>query len=183
MENTFNILAIDPGNNLGVSIMTINALDFSIVNIYSRTIILDSLVPDIHSDKMLYKLNALSSIVSDLIYNYSPLAVGIETAFLNSRFPKAVMQLSQYTAIIEMSINSINSFIKIFKYAPRYIKSNVGAGGNANKEDMLSNILTIGELMAHVDIKNMSEHEIDAIAIAYTTLKEIRNYPMIMYAV
>ncbi|MGE3591445.1 MAG: hypothetical protein AB7G52_02965, partial [Arcobacter sp.] len=74
MENTFNILAIDPGNNLGVSIMTINALDFSIVNIYSRTIILDSLVYDIQSDKMLYKLNALSSIVSDLIYNYSPLA-------------------------------------------------------------------------------------------------------------
>ncbi|MGE3593076.1 MAG: hypothetical protein AB7G52_11385, partial [Arcobacter sp.] len=101
----------------------------------------------------------------------------------NSRFPKAVMQLSQYTAIIEMSINSINSFIKIFKYAPRYIISNVGAGGNANKEDMLSNILTIGELMVHIDVKNMSEHEIDAVAIAYTTLKEIRTYPMIMYAV
>ena len=43
---------------------------------------------------------------------------------------------------------------------------------------MLKAIKNIPELSNKIDTTLLTEHEIDAIAIAYTMLKEIRLYPL-----
>jgi Holliday junction resolvasome RuvABC endonuclease subunit len=181
-ENTFKLIAIDPGNNIGISIYTLKNITFEIVDIQTFTIILENRIPDYVFDKMFYKLQILNSVVMDLAAIHRPLAVGIELPFLNSRFPKAVMQLSQYVSVIEAAFYNVDPFIKFFKYPPKYIKA-VGSGkGNADKNDMLKAVNNNNELNIHVNPNLLSEHEVDAILIGYTAILEIRQFPFCLYA-
>jgi Holliday junction resolvasome RuvABC endonuclease subunit len=183
MDNLINILTIDPGNNIGVSIITVDVRDFSIVNIETRLYVLENLIPvmDDNFNKLLYKLSVIQDIVTDLYVAYNPIALGVETSFLNTRFPKAVLQLSQYVAVIEHTMYTLNTRIKMFRYMPRYIKRILGAGGSADKDDMMVTMSAIDELTNHINPYILSEHEVDAIAIGYTVLMEIREFPYILY--
>ncbi len=183
MDNLINIIAIDPGNNIGVAIFTIDVRDFSIVSIETKLFILENIIGPLDDDfnKLLYKLNIIQTIVTDLYTAYDPIALGVETSFLNTRFPKAVMQLSQYVAVIEHTMYVLNTRIKLFRYMPRYIKREIGAGGSADKDDMMITVSALEEVTDLINPYVLSEHEVDAIAIAYTMLLEIRRYPFILY--
>ena len=173
MDNYFNILGIDPGKNLGLSILSIDVNTYKILNSTTLTFKLDR-----EEDDMLTRLTTLNNIITNIQAIYKPIACGYETPFMNSKFPKAVGQLSQYVSIIELTLRTNNPFIKIFSYAPKYVKAaffnNNGISGNANKDDMLSNLLTIKELVAVTSPDMMTEHEVDATAIAYIVLQNIR---------
>lgn len=181
--NTFKLLGIDPGNNVGVAIYTIDAKTLEIIAIETRLFILENHIDNLAIDKIPLKVLALNNIVNELLVKHDPLIVGFELAFLNMRFPKAVMQLAQYTSIIEYTFRLDNPFIKFFKYPPKYIKASVGAGGNADKNDMMKAIKKIPEITKYILPEYRSEHEIDALSIGYTALNEIRKYPHILYAV
>ena len=178
MENTFTIIGIDPGNNLGVSIFTLDH-DLNILSIQPITYRLDTYFFTISTNEMVNKLYYIKSIITNLIYTYEPLVISIESAFMNSRFPKAVMTLSQYVGTIELTIKELNNFIKIFKYAPKYVKSII-CKGDANKDDMLNNIVKIEEIAKVLDTTSTTEHSIDATAICYTGLLHIRQYPYLL---
>lgn len=180
---TFTLLGIDPGNNVGVAIYTVNAKTLEVISVSTRLFILDNHIDATAIDRIPLKILALNAIVNELIVKYDPLVVGFELAFLNMRFPKAVMQLAQYTSIIEYTFRCDNPFIKFFKYPPKYIKSAIGAGGNADKNDMTSAIKRIPEITKFILPDYRTEHEIDALSIGYTALNEIRKYPHILYAV
>lgn len=181
--NSFNIIGIDPGNNLGVSILTIDSKTFNIINIRTHIFVLEDYSSSIILDKKISKLYYITNVIPSYLYNlYNPKAIGIETAFLNTRFPKAVMHLSQYVGNLDLSFRSLDSFIKIFKYPPKYIKGIISTG-DANKNDMLIGISKIKELKDILDYSKLTEHEIDAIAIAYVTLQEIRKYPLVLCSI
>lgn len=175
--NLCNIIGIDPGNNFGISILTIDSITKDIVAVNTEFYILDHYISPYTTDKVITKLEYINKIVNYLIDNYEPASIAFETAFMNIRFPKAVINLSQYVGTLENSIINKNCFISIFKYAPKYIKSIVSTG-DADKNDMLKAIKNIPELSNKIDTTLLTEHEIDAIAIAYTMLKEIRLYPL-----
>lgn len=179
--NNFNIVSIDPGNNIGISIYTINSLDLSIVNIETRLLILNNFLEN-DIDKMLTRLMVINNIIKDIHTIYNPLCIGLETSFLNLRFPKAVMQLSQYVGIIEFTSRDINPKCKFFRYMPKFIKSEIMAGGGADKNDMTKAVNNIKEITTFVNPLLLSEHEVDSLAIGYTMLIEIRKYPFILYA-
>lgn len=181
MDNTFYLIGIDPGNNLGISIFHIDN-NFNILDITTYTHCLDHFYFSISPNKIINKLYYLKSIITNLLDYYHPLSVSIESAFMNNKFPKAIMNLSQYVGTIELSVREYSSFIKVFKYAPKYVKS-VICKGDANKEDMLTNIKKIEEINKHLDYSNITEHSIDATAIAYTSLIEIREDPFILAAI
>lgn len=180
MRECFNILGFDPGGNLGLAAMSIDVKTYEIISIETNTFILDKYLNN-KNNVMMDRLVYLNSTVTSICNHYRPVAVGMESAFMNIRFATAVMQLSQYCGTIELSISSYNPFIKIFKYPPKYVKSASIGNGNANKEDMLKGIKKIPELNKHIN--TLGEHEIDAIAIAYIALLQIRNNPMILCAI
>lgn len=180
-KNTFNIIGIDPGNNLGVAIYTINGENNQIVKITTFKKVLDNL-NEVSGDKTIFRLTHLQKVIREIVLEYKPVMVGIETAFLNKKYPLAVIQLSQYTAIIEMTILAINPFIKMGKFAPKKIKMYSGLA-TANKDDMLELINGVVELQPHLNTTNISEHEIDAIAIGYIVLNQIRENPLILLTI
>lgn len=180
-NESFNIVSIDPGNNIGVSIIEVELPNYNIINIDTTFIVLENNISKDSNDKILDKLNVLNKIVSDLINIYNPVAFSIEAAFMNVRFPKAVMQLSQYVGIIDHTIQVNNPFIKVFKYPPKYIKARVVGSGNADKDAMMIGVTSIEEIASKIDTSRLSEHEVDAVAIGYTALQEIREFPFILY--
>lgn len=167
----YNIIGIDPGNNLGISIFTISSKDNSIYSISTSFYNLEHYefyFPPNKSNKLLY----IEKIILDLCNKYSPVAVAIEEPFINTKFPKAITSLSRVLSIIEFTLTKYYPNIKLFTYAPKLIKANV-IKGEANKTDMKLGIDNIEELK--IDTRDLTEHEVDAIGIAYTLLLEIRE--------
>lgn len=182
-SDTINIISIDPGNNLGVSIYKLDAYTLEIVGIETRLRVLEKQVkPDEDEDyKLLNKLSYLSNFIKRLIEEFEPVAIGIETAFLNMKFPKAVINLSQYVSTIEMTAYKENKHIKFFRYKPKFIKKGIEAGGDAKKEDMTKAVLKIKDITKFVKPDLLSEHEVDSLAIGYILIKELREFPFILY--
>jgi len=178
MSDIFYVVGIDPGSNTGVAIAGLSAVDLSIRSLESFTLKLTDV--DNVDNIMLNRVQYLQKVCKLLANRYNPNAIGVEAAFLNSRFPKAVMQLSQYTMAIEQTFYSHDSFVKIFRYPPKYVKKYIGAGGNADKDDMTRAVFNIAELSNKIDLNVLTEHEIDAMAILYITVDNIRRQPHLL---
>jgi Holliday junction resolvasome RuvABC endonuclease subunit len=181
-EDYINILAIDPGSNIGVSIYTISVPDLVILNIETYFIDLsyfDKADPEVN--RLRNKLISLESCITELINVYQPHILAIEDTFVNFRFPKSAVFLAQYIATVELTVSRLNPFITIYKYAPKYIKSGVGAGGTADKNVMMERVSAIPEITNFVDTRNKSEHEIDSLAIGYITIDMLRANPGILF--
>lgn len=188
MIETFKIIGIDPGTNTGISIYTIALPTFEIINIETKLYVLKNLVPDPTEDTIYYnhmyeRTKLLYSIIQNIIIEEQPLAVAYEAAFMNTKFATAVIQLTQYTSTIERSIRDYDKNIKILKYPPKWIKKYVGAGGTADKDDMLSNLRTIPVINNMLPLDKLSEHEIDATSIAYVLYNDILIQPWMLYMV
>lgn len=181
-DDFFYLISIDPGSNIGVAIYKIRGYDLAILGVETLVIPLENFISPMATDKLLAKLRYLESVVQYLSLTYNPLVIAIEEAFLNIKFPLAVMQLSQYLAIILNTFNTNNPSIKIFKYAPRYVKRMFDAGGNADKNAMTLALSVNTELSVFINPMVLCEHEIDAAAIGYVALAEVRMFPLVLYA-
>lgn len=179
--NTFNILSIDPGNNIGLSILTIDINTLEILDIISITYVLSDYIDDESIFKLTDKCLMLNNILLSNLNYFNPLVVVYEEAFMNSRFPKSIIQLSQYINTINLTVKNFNSWIKIFSYPPKYIKKFIGAGGSAEKDDMKKALLQIPEIFTKINLNTLTEHSIDSIAIGYIVLKEIRQQQYLLW--
>jgi len=184
MNNTYKIISIDPGNNIGVSIYELTADTHSVVSIETKTIVLNNYAGAIVlEDRLLEKLIHINKVCNELYNTHSPLALVVESAFLNSKFPKAVMQLSQYIATIELVFKQNNQLIKIFRYPPKLVKARIANNGNADKNMMLASVNKIEEITKKVNTNLLTEHEIDSLAIGYTAILEFRKNPVLLYKI
>jgi Holliday junction resolvasome RuvABC endonuclease subunit len=182
MNETFRIVSIDPGTNIGISIMTIDCITFEVVAIETRVVTLNNYTyADDSSDRLLEKLIHLNKVCYEIAYSYSPIAIFVESAFLNMRFPKAVIQLSQFIATIETTFIQALPMIKIFRYPPKYVKKLISEYGGATKDGMLDAINKIPNIGMLINTSLLTEHEVDAVAIGYVGLMEITQFPHLLY--
>lgn len=178
---TINILSIDPGTNMGVTIYTVSVPDLTIVNVVTTVIDLSNhTTDDPLSKNLLLRIQIIQSYIREIMIAYQPHILAMEAAFVNSRFPKSVMYLSQYIAAIELTVTEYNPFIKIFNYAPKMVKSVVSKNGKADKNDITNALLGIGEISSKIDVTYVSEHEADSIAIGYVCVLELRSNPVLL---
>lgn len=169
---TFNVIGFDPGKNLGFSCIEVD-VNFNIKNIETRIYYLDSMIYSPYS--MFNKLEYLCQIIHSLLIEKDPVLVGMEQVFKH-RFANAVIQLSQYTGAIEYTVRSFNPYLMFRTYPPKTVKKMIGATGEADKHKMLSTISKINDIRPFIR-DNITEHEVDAIAIAYITLMNFKKMP------
>lgn len=179
-DNIYTIIGTDPGGHLGVGILYVDIFTLEIKKIESTTITLEKYVKN---DTMLERLMLLENIITKLYYDIQPAAVSMEVSFMNMKYPNAVMILTQYVSTIEKTWYNCNPFLRIFKYAPMYIKSKMSGTGKADKDDMRKAMSKHKELNKLVDLEYMSEHEVDAVSIAYTALLEIRDFRYYLWTI
>ena len=175
MEDTIKILAIDPGGNTGVSVYTITVPSLTIVNIETFFIDLTYYDKENGYERLKNKLLGLEKTILSLIEFYQPHILAIEDTFVNNRFPKSAIYLSQYIATIELTVMRHNRFISIFKYAPKLIKKYMTGKGNADKDEMLAALLKNNEILPFVNTNTLTEHEIDSLAIGYLAIVQLRT--------
>lgn len=174
--DVFNIIGFDPGKNLGFSNITVDSNTFNIVDIETRIYYLDTMIYSPCS--MFNKLEYLSSIVNSLLLEKRPILVGMEQVFKH-RFANAVIQLAQYTCTIEYVVRAYDPYLRFMTYPPKVVKKLIGATGDADKHKMLHTIQSIPDINPFIK-SNITEHEVDAIAIAYITLQYFKKIPEIL---
>ena len=173
-------MAIDPGTNMGVSIISISVPDIKIIGISTSSIDLSIMTkPNELQDNLLLRTQVIQKMMREIMFMYRPRVLAMEAAFVNSRFPKSVMYLSQYIGAISLTVTEMDPFIKIFNYPPKKVKATV-SGGKANKDDMMAAVAKITEITDCIDPTKLTEHEVDSLAIGYTYLKELRNNPVLL---
>ena len=178
------LAGIDPGGHtLGLSYMTLDVRDGSIVRVDSMTIVSDYL-PDgmsglevSHSERYnrLYRLQV--RLINDFKY-HQPSMVVCESPFFNRFRPMAYGSLSELLAMIRTSVVLYNSDDPFKTYSPSEIKKGIRAGHISDKKAMQNAIKKITEITSVLSkpIDSCSEHEIDAIAACYTHLNLFRLY-------
>ena len=173
--STFNIMGIDPGSrNVGVSIFNLNN-DLSINHIKTYNLNIDIENDNGLHENILDRTKKLSTIIKMIYAIYTPAMVAMESSFINTSRMGAVIPLTKSIHTIESTLYEIDSYVKILSIPPGVIKKIFGSkqiGKDAVSKALDANI----ELVAKVlDRKKITEHEIDAIAIAYTLLEYIKT--------
>lgn len=173
----FTIFGIDPGSrNIGVAIYFIDIMDLSIIKIVPIQISLDKYVyTNFQNSNLHIRLLKLMKEMNGLLKAYQPVAVSIESGFINVRRPGAVIPLASAISIISSCVNLYDTNIKLIEYTPSIIKKTIGANPHGNKNPVFEALLKIDEVSNTIDINYLTEHTIDGIAIAYNLLKEIRR--------
>lgn len=182
--DSFNIMGIDPGSRtLGVSIFTIRPKgestirDFTldIENIITFNVRVDDEDTRGLHDKILDRTTKLSKIIKGIYYVYRPMMVSIESSFINANRMGAVIPLTKAIHTVEESIFSIDSYAKIVSIPPGLIKK-IFNSKQIGKDAVLEALQDKPELLKKIKSnKEMSEHEIDSIAIAYSLLEYIKT--------
>lgn len=176
MNEQLNIIGIDPGsNNLGVCILSLD-LKLNILNINTIPVCLSSYSSEnkVYSDlttRLLYLMEEMAFIYNQFI----PKIITIETSFINKNRPAAVIPLTSAISIIENTFVRLDNNIYITKFSPSIIKKSVKADPIGKKQPVYDALKKIDEINNLIELDALTEHEIDAIAIAYTQLLNLRQ--------
>lgn len=135
----FTILGIDPGNNTGLAIIRIDENTLEIQDVKTLTLLLGNLIPTDVNNYYLRRKLTLISYLDNINKDFGIDVAGLETAFVNTKFPKSAITLSDYISCIELKLYDISPRIKLYKFPPKSVKALVGATGDATKEDMFNN--------------------------------------------
>lgn len=155
------VLAIDPGyDRVGVAIMEkINSQE---ILIYSECIETKK------ADNLTQRLLVLGTRIEELILEYKPDGVGIETLFFNTNQKTAIGVAQARGIIIYLALKA---GCAVYEFGPQEIKVAVTGYGKSDKKAVLD---MIRRLVANVPEKALDD-EYDAIAVGITCLAHYRT--------
>lgn len=176
------IVGIDPGTEkLGVSYIEFSVVDMRIYSCGALTLTGSKLprgdwTGAIHNDRY-SRINALHEELLNIFDEKRPLLVSCEAAFINVKRPAAYGALVEVVCAIRSAVHKYSPWRAISFSSPSSTKQAIGAPGNADKDVVKKNILKIDELVSTCESKLelLDEHSIDALAVAYYTLKQYRK--------
>lgn len=176
----YTIVGIDPGTtNTGVAVMVIdNSLQVLSIKPYLLSIAPYNIY-NMNYENYTERLFNISARVSNLLHAVRPEHIAVETPFYNSLRPAAYGPLSELLYALKCCITNYDASVTSMLYTPSQIKTTVKSNAIGSKEDMLVTMLSIPEVVSklNVDLNNITDHEVDAIAIAYTHLTVLRECP------
>lgn len=185
MENpeTFKVISIDPGtDNLGFAVLDVTYDDFKIIKTVSKTITASKLVTEeswisqVHGYRMA-RIQKLKEVLINNFNNIEPAFIVCESPFFNPRMPGAFQPLAEILFAIKEAVLEHNWWLPLYLIDPSTIKKSVKAPGNADKTvmkkcvDELTDINYEGDVL----IKDLDEHSIDAIAVGYCHVRNLRE--------
>ena len=190
MDNIPNcyLLGIDPGSStLGVAILELDSITFSIVATTAYTIEATKLelfnTLDLRLPERERRLRAISKAISLCLEDYKPLTLAIESPFFNSRKPSAYAVLIETMYVLKQTARAYDLNLPIIEVDPPTAKKAIGVRRLKAKErrrlklttkDLVREaLLPLTALKLTSDIDSLDEHSLDAIAVAYSSYKQI----------
>lgn len=167
MPNSIKILGIDPGyDRVGIAIIEkIEKLKENLI--YSECFETSS------KDDFYTRLNQVGKKISEIIQEYSPDALAIESLFITKN-QKTAMRVSEARGVI--AYEAVKSGVSIFEYTPLQIKIAVTGHGASDKNQVTKMIPLLIKIPRDKSQKKTLDDEYDAIAVALTCLASDRNH-------
>lgn len=161
-----NILGIDPGRNTGITALTVE-MDME-TGKYYPTYMYNHTVVMVNNKKLPDKLVDLKMCVHNAMLIFQPSLIVMESAFLNVRFPRAVIVLTEYIQAIRDMIYHYNRNANILNLPPKMVKKLSSGVATATKEDMKVALRStvLGPLVSDERLEEMTEHDVDSAMIA-----------------
>jgi len=152
------IISIDPGfDRLGVAIMELDSDKPKLL--FSKCIRTKS--KDSHSKRLL----ELGQEIKEIIQEWSPSIMAIETLFFNTNSTSALGVAEARGVVI---YEAMNSLLEVCEYSPQAIKIAVTGYGKADKLQMENMVIRLVKLPE--ENRKRLDDEIDAIAVGITHL-------------
>lgn len=180
MNNFFSIISIDPGSNLGISVIQVDAKTLNILNIESTTVVRDIKIYQDPCNKEITRdcrLLRQSEIVQTYLQQIRPSYFVVESPYYNPRMPTAFKSLVETLTMLRQTLFNYDPYMAFDTIDPSSIKKSVGANGIAGKDAVKVAIASHQELypfLSH-NLNYLDEHAIDSIAIGYCLLMRIRS--------
>ena len=174
------IIGIDPGSNtLGVAVYDVDDF-FTIRSIRTYVIDITMYKESGKYGRLAGKVYFIRKILMN-IFKDGVDALSLESPFIYSTRPAAVIPLSAIKGIVEESALNTNRYAYLTSITPSEVKKSIGVHGNSSEKiDMMYALLDIKEISDELPIKDLADHEWDAIAIGYDLLNDIRDNPYIV---
>lgn len=183
------LIGIDPGlNNSGVALLDQDYRTGKIVKIEPFLLISDKLKDEsgmddeVHPERAI-KLMKLGMTLQGMLRLYNPHAVGCEAPFFNRFRPMAYGALCEVVTTLQFAVIAANRNTTFSLFPPLTVKKGVAAKSVSNdtekgKLEVKRAIMANPEIMAalQADVDLLSEHELDAVAVAYVLAKSRSNY-------
>ena len=190
MDNIPNcyLLGIDPGSSsLGLAILELDSTTFSIVTTTAYTIEATKLelfnTLDLRLPERERRLRAISKAVSLCLEDYKPLTLAIESPFFNSRKPSAYAVLIETMYVLKQTARAYDLNLPIIEVDPPTAKKAIGVRRLKAKErrrlklttkDLVREaLLPLTALKLTESIDSLDEHSLDAIAVVYSSYKQL----------
>lgn len=177
------IYGIDPGSiRLGLSLCRYDFKHDKILSISTTTIAVDKLCVDPMQTDVRGAKAARLTALSELLYGRMcidrPVVLSLEAPFYNRLRPNAYGTLVETSDAIKLAYNRYSPILPLHPYPPLVVKKAVGVKKSIGKENVTMAMLDIEEICTHLpaNLTGMSEHEIDAVAVCYTYITEVRLY-------
>jgi Holliday junction resolvasome RuvABC endonuclease subunit len=177
------IMGVDPGSNYcGVAIFDIDDYTLKIKNVQPFTINLTVGDKSHYENTVLERLSNLFKYIYDITIDYNVYWLAIEAGYMSRLQPTAFGPLSKTIITIENGFIKGSGSYNITEFSPSIMKSVLNTDSN-HKDDMYKAVKKVKELSRYVDV-NIREHAVDAMAIGYTKLLDIRSNPeCILYTI
>jgi len=179
----FRLMAADPGlNNTGVAEIIFNTETSRIESIYAETLVNDYLIQasgvsqSVHTERT-HKLLVMKHGFSGFVEDFGAHAVACEAPFFNRLRPMAYGYLVEVVNNLREAVIDYDPEVTFTEIPPLSVKSSIGAKAVKNdtlkgKEVVKLAVSAIPEIVdaLSVDIDELTEHAIDAVAVGYAYL-------------
>ncbi len=172
------IIAFDPGiSNIGVAV-----IDYSKELLLIESIDTENLNPDTLNKKSAYrsmselhgdrfaKIQSLTAQALEILIENKPDVICCEAPFYNIKRPAAYSALVEIIYALKLTTSSYKLTLPFFMIEPLLIKKIFVGTARADK-DVMREAIVAKELPLSKPISEMTEHEIDAVAVGFSFLK------------
>ncbi len=173
-------IGIDPGStSVGICIMKIDLLSESILATNAFTLHLDKLggsewLGENYGDRF-KRIACLRQCLHQIFCEQTPLCISIESPFFNRFRPQAYGVLMEVMSAIRETVYFYDMWMTPYLIDPSSVKNAVGAHGAAKKEVIQAMILSLTDLNPIVNLRELDEHSLDAIAVNYARYNRFFN--------
>lgn len=180
----YRIVGIDPGTNtLGVAAVDVDLVTKEIVLLDARTFDANSLLYA-YGNTVQWHGERVARLLAheDTLYGYfrylGPHSIISESPYMG-RFPQAFAALTECLTAIRRAVMRYDTFKPLLLVDPPTAKLAVGVKGKGStKDDVKNGVLSLRDLLNpdNIDIRNLDEHSIDAIAVAISRARFVLDH-------
>ncbi len=161
-SKTIKILGIDPGyDRVGIAVVEKNPSSKEVL-LYSECFQTSA------KDDFYTRLKQVGSKIAEVVEEYSPTALAIETLFITKN-QKTAMRVAEARGVIIHE--ALREDIPVYEYNPLQIKIAVTGYGASDKAQVMKMI----PLLVKMPTKDTHDDEYDAIAVALTCIASEKN--------